>query len=503
MAAGDAEQPIAGQAAALDTATVEPSVRSRHAHLLFEKLTEGLLIAQLVRDGEGHAIDWLVLDVNAAFARLSDRQPADMIGHTIRGLIPGFDLTLIEATAQIVAAGAANTFTRHVAALDRDYEGRALHLEDDCFAILLLEVTGRLRAIRQQEALLALGDQLREDTTVEEMARTAARIVGETMKVIRAGFGRIDVAHGTIDIQADWSAPGVASIAGVHRFTDYGALLGDLIGGDPLIVEDVRTDPRSARDPSPLLAIDVASLINLPVREQGRPVAAFFVHDRVPRRWTEGELIFLRKVADRVEVGVARAQAEAQQRVLNLEISHRLKNTLTMVQAIATQTLRRATDRPAVEAFEQRLGALATAHDVLLARDWASADLETVARGVLDILAAPDRCRIEGPPIALGPRAALSTSLLIHELGTNAVKYGALSSDRGMLTLSWQIEPGGHLVLDWREEGGPPANLPTRFGFGSRLIERGLIGGGEVDSRFTVTGFATTMRAPLADLQLS
>lgn len=482
------------------------ALRLRHADRLFEGLAEGMLVAQLVRDADGRAVDWLILDVNAAFASLDPRGPGAMIGRTIRAIIPGFETALIDETAEMVAQRTSTTFTCHVATLGRDFEGRALHLEDDSFAVLLLDVTERIRELRQQEALLLLGDQLREQDDAAQMTRTAARIVGETLDVVRAGFGHIDPLEGTLDIQADWTVPGVPSIAGRHRYADFGDLPKHLARSEPLVVEDVRRDPRMAARAEASLAIDVQALVNMPVRgEHGGAVAAVFVHDRRARRWSDSELAFLRKVADRVEAGVARAQAEAQQRVLNLELSHRLKNTLTMVQAVATQTLRRATDRPAVEAFERRLGALATAHDVLLGRNWASADLATVTHDVLAVLAAPGRCRIEGPPVALGPRAALSTSLLVHELGTNAVKYGALSTEQGVLVVNWRIDStgaGDQLVFEWREDGGPPAAPPTRLGFGSRLIERGLIGGGGVESRYLATGFATTMRALLADLRL-
>jgi two-component sensor histidine kinase len=504
MASHEASSP--GRIPAGGGGEADHDVRLRHANRLFEGLAEGMLVAQLIRDADGRAVDWLILDVNAAFASLDPRGPSAMIGRTIRTIIPGFETTLIDETAEMVAQRTSTAFTCHVATLGRDFEGRAIHLEDDRFAVLLLDVTERIRELRQQEALLLLGDQLREQDKVVDMAATAARIMGETLGVVRAGFGHIDLLEGTIDIQADWTAHGVASLTGRHPYADYGDLLDHLARSEPLVVEDVRRDPRMAGKVEASLAIDVQALVNLPVGgEHGGAVAAVFVHDRRARRWTDSELIFLRKIADRVEAGVARAQAEARQRVLNLELSHRMKNTLTMVQAVATQTLRRASDRPAVEAFERRLGALATAHDVLLGRNWASADLATVARDVLAVLAAPGRCRIEGPPVALGPRAALSTSLLVHELGTNAVKYGALSVEHGGLIVRWRIDPtgaGDQLVLEWREEGGPPAAPPTRIGFGSRLIERGLIGGGGVESHYLPTGFTTTMCALLTDLRL-
>ena len=108
-----------------------------------------------------------------------------------------------------------------------------------------------------------------------------------------------------------------------------------------------------------------------------------------------------------------------------------------------------------------------------------------------------------GLPVALGPRAALSFSLIVHELLTNACKYGALTNDYGKVSLSWGVEDsqdGDLLKIEWRERGGPPVVPPTRKGFGSKLISIGLVGAGGVDLRFDPAGLAADLHASVHQL---
>jgi PAS domain S-box-containing protein len=196
-----------------------------------------------------------------------------------------------------------------------------------------------------------------------------------------------------------------------------------------------------------------------------------------------------------------RKQSEERQRVLNDELSHRLKNTLALVQAIARQTLRGASDRGAVDAFEQRVGALSRAHDVLLQQSWAAADMRGVLEGVLGLHSDVSRFSFDGPRINLGPKAALSLSLLLHELATNAVKYGALSVPAGRVEVVW-AKQDDDLVLTWRELGGPPpAAEAGKAGLGTRLITMGLLGTGRVVRRYDPSGLFAEFRAPLATVE--
>lgn len=197
-----------------------------------------------------------------------------------------------------------------------------------------------------------------------------------------------------------------------------------------------------------------------------------------------------------------RVLAERRQKLLLDELNHRVKNTLATVQAIADQTLRASPSAAAFrEAFESRLIALSSTHDLLTASSWAGAKLCDVLRAEFRPFA-PNRYKFEGEDLELPPHAALSLGLVIHELAANAAKYGALSNSEGCVEVSWTGD-GGRLDLVWRERGGPPVTPPTRRGFGSRLIERSLQGalGGSARQVFEPDGLVCVIALPLAAQQ--
>jgi two-component sensor histidine kinase len=187
-----------------------------------------------------------------------------------------------------------------------------------------------------------------------------------------------------------------------------------------------------------------------------------------------------RSLADRhATTNAELRQAEAQQSLLNEELSHRLKNVLAVVQSVVSQTLRQARDLPSANtALSARLVALGDATTVLTANAWASADMMTMIEKVLGPHGElGTRIVADGPSLTLNPRGALAFALALHELATNAAKYGALSNESGRIELTWSIADDGgkaHLRLIWREVGGPAVSPPTRRGFGSTMIERSL-----------------------------
>jgi PAS domain S-box-containing protein len=190
-------------------------------------------------------------------------------------------------------------------------------------------------------------------------------------------------------------------------------------------------------------------------------------------------------------------------RLLINELNHRVKNTLATVQSMAAQTLRGESD-PAVafEKFEARLMGLAEVHDVLTRERWHGASLQEVAERALKPFAsqATGQVLIRGPEVWLTPGAALTLALVFHELATNAVKYGALSVDKGRVDLAWTHEPASdQLAVTWAEVRGPKVTPPKRRGFGSRLIERALRGElhGRADMMFEENGLICHLQAKL------
>jgi PAS domain S-box-containing protein len=202
-----------------------------------------------------------------------------------------------------------------------------------------------------------------------------------------------------------------------------------------------------------------------------------------------------------------RKAADEHLRLMVLELNHRVKNNLATVQAIAVQTLRGADDLAvAREAFLQRLTTLAAAHDILTREQWEGVGMAEVSRAVLDALdGACARVDFDGPKVRLTPKAALAVSMALHELGANALKYGALRQDGGRVRLEWRpdLADPEKLTIRWTEQGGPPVTPPARRGFGSRLLERGLAAelGGRVEMDFAPGGLRCVLTGSMLEPQ--
>lgn len=172
-----------------------------------------------------------------------------------------------------------------------------------------------------------------------------------------------------------------------------------------------------------------------------------------------------------------RVRAQDHQRFLLNELNHRVKNSLATVQSVVRQTLRQsATVKEAGEAINARILALSRAQDVLTGKSWAGTTVKTVVRTALDPLVGEDRFSLVGPKVMIGRRQALALSLAVHELATNASKYGALATDDGQIDVFWSVEGNNppRFRFCWTEGGGLPVTAPTRRGFGMDVIERGL-----------------------------
>ena len=199
----------------------------------------------------------------------------------------------------------------------------------------------------------------------------------------------------------------------------------------------------------------------------------------------------------------AQVRARQQRELLINELNHRVKNTLATVQSVAAQTLKASTVPATVKgSLESRLISMAGAHDVLTQQNWEGADLRNIVEKALSPFMAPGReFDVAGPDIRLLPKSALAVAMAVHELATNAAKYGALSNGSGRISVHWTIvdHDGERLQIVWTEVGGPKVAAPSSKGFGSRLIERGLAGqlGGEAVIDYREAGVVCRITAPL------
>lgn len=238
---------------------------------------------------------------------------------------------------------------------------------------------------------------------------------------------------------------------------------------------------------------------------KGRYVNAFGRYrvlqtDARPRFSASGE--FLGMIGVNVDI-TERDEAERGRELLVAELNHRVKNTLAIVQAIAHQTFRVAVSPiEARKAFEGRLTTLSAAHNLLTKTNWEKVSLKELANLTLGLNGTnANRISVSGPDILLPPKEAVSIAMALHELCTNAVKYGALANDEGRITVTWSPpDPNAHrLEVRWVESGGPPVAPPTHRGFGSLLLERTLAQDleGEVKIEFRPEGLICSIVAPL------
>lgn len=234
------------------------------------------------------------------------------------------------------------------------------------------------------------------------------------------------------------------------------------------------------RTPNGPLEDRYLDLVFQPVRDEAGRVAGIFV---------EGSDV------------TERALAAQHRELLIHELNHRVKNSLAVVQGLAAQTFReQAVTAEARKLFMGRLNALAAAHDALTRSNWDGASLRTVVEQAIEPFD-PARFVVDGPDLRLPAKAAISMAMALHELATNAAKYGALSTDGGTVAVVWSADPTQGLCFCWKERGGPVPAAPARQGFGTRLIEQGLAGelGGEARLLFEADGVFCRIDAPTSE----
>jgi len=329
------------------------------------------------------------------------------------------------------------------------------------------------------------------------------KILSAAIAITRADKGNIqllDLATGSLSIAAQrgFAAPFLSFFASVSGGRSAcGVSLQQL---KQVIVEDVLTSEVFVGQPSQQLLLDekIRAVTSTPlVGGDGAALGLISTHFREPHRPHTWELHFLDLLSRQATDYLERKRSQEVERLLVREVQHRSNNLLALVQAIAHKTL---SNKPIREAFEGRLLALAranrqitsTASGVLTVRDLVALHLKPFTSRII----------VEGPTVVLGSKPAQNLSLLLHELTTNAVKYGALSNRAGNVEVSWNVIANGgsqSLRFRWQECDGPVVNKPSQKGFGSLLVES-TFQGAQID--FKPAGVCCEIELPLVKLEV-
>jgi two-component system CheB/CheR fusion protein len=369
-------------------------------------------------------------------------------------------------------------------------------------------ITEELRA--SNEELQSINEEYRSTAEELETSKEELQSINEELQTLnnelKLKLDAVSRAHN--DLQNLMSSSDVATLflsttMRINRFTPRVAEIFSVVVGDegrPIADLTHRLEYDGLADDARRVLSTLVPLERTVRTQDGRWLLMRMRPYRTLDDKIEGVVATFVDVTERQE---AEARWEQRQELLLSELSHRVKNILAVVQAIATQTLRGSgASAEAQAALGSRLGAIAKSHDLLVANEWNGAELTDIARGQLSghMAGGPLRIRIEGPSVHLPSDAATPFALLLNELATNAAKYGALSNADGRINITWEVierDRGRRLKLMWSEEGGPPVMPPQQEGFGSHLIEQGLPEA-RVQREFRRTGLVCTIELPVA-----
>jgi two-component sensor histidine kinase len=375
-------------------------------------------------------------------------------------------------------------------------------------AISVIDRKPRVITATQGRMLKALA---RHATTLLELRRTLRREEAQQQEATETQARMESVLDMGMAAFFDWDVP-AATIRGDRRLVEYYGLDPAIVtSGLPLadVFAAIHPDDLATLNAGITGAVTLATDYSTQFRLLDRKGLERWVLVRGRCSRAEGGRP-LRHSGVVVDMGPAKQaedalrQAQAQQQTVMKELAHRTKNTLAVVQALANQTLRSAASLDeAKRSLNAWLPALARAVDALIQTHWTGAEIQDVAHGIMP-LCDPDgigRIAFSGPDLRIGAQPTLALTLALHELATNAMKYGALSVPQGRVKVAWRLSgklPERRLQLDWRESGGPPVATPRHRGFGSRLIKDNLESAtrGRVELTFPEAGFSFALDAP-------
>lgn len=487
----------------------------------------------------GKSLDGIITDWNAGAERIFGYTPDEIIGKSILTIIPA-DRRAEED--EIIGKLKKGERLEHFETVRQRKDGTLIHISltvspikaADGSIIGASKIARDITMRKQTEALLMMQSEhlrtlnrvanvISRDLDLDRIVQAATDIGTE---LTGAKFGAF--FYNVVDEAGESYQLYTLSGAAREAFDHFGmprntAVFAPTFAGDEVIrSDDIRVDPRYGRSAPhygmPKGHLPVVSYLAVPVISVSGEVLGglFFAHDE-PARFTADTENLISAIAAQTAVAMdnarlhkaaqleieQRRRAEESKELLLHELKHRVKNTLATIQAVAMQTFREA-PRSELNAFISRVLALSEAHDLLTQRDWEMVDIEHIVRRAVNPFAAEggERFYISGPEIEIPSEKALQLAMVLHELATNAVKYGALSNVTGTVGISWNCPDGADRLLEmrWIERGGPEAMPPTRKGFGSRMIERALRGDGNLaEFDFSPDGLRFRLRLALRD----
>ena len=338
------------------------------------------------------------------------------------------------------------------------------------------------RRIDEQDALYRFTDKLFRAESVHDIYEAALEAIVRALRCDRASILLFD-ASGVMKFVA-WRGLSDAYRQAVEGHSPWAP---DTTEPQPICIAHIDNADLDQSLKATVKAEGIGALAFIPLTARGRLIGKFMTYYSSPHTFAEAEGALAVTIARQLGFSLERMRAEDERRraeeakeLLLNESRHRIKNTLATVQAIAGQTLRRTPPRER-EAFLGRLHALGEAHDLLTTENWDRAPLHDVVARALKPFDTGQRNRFvaKGPRVWLPAKTSLLLTMCLHELATNAAKYGALSNGTGRVHVTWKLTRKGKqrtAKVSWRESGGPPVKVPERKGFGSRLIKASFDG---------------------------
>jgi two-component sensor histidine kinase len=348
------------------------------------------------------------------------------------------------------------------------------------------------RAERSQTALYEFTDRLLRTVSIDEIYEGALDAIVHALDCDRASILRFDSS--SVMKFVAWRGLSDTYRQAVEGHSPWSA---DTKDPQPICISNSDTAQLDAALKVTVAAEGIGALAFIPLTTPGGLVGKFMAYYPTAHLFTDEDITIAVTIARQLVFGLERMRVEAERQsaeeakdLLLNESRHRIKNTLATVQAIASQTLRH-TNANDLEAFLARLHALGEAHELLTTENWDRAPLRDVVERALKPFESSQQDRVvaEGPAVWVPANTSLSLTLCLHELATNAVKYGALSNGTGQVRVSWDVVGAleeRRLRLTWQETGGPPVKVPERKGFGSLLVQ--VTGDGETCVDFRPDG---------------